>query len=78
MRRKTLFAIPALKRLGYFHVVPAGTYRNAAAASTSAVNGPRKPVKILSKRAIDAEAPIALVKGSVVLTLMRQPMEADN
>ena len=44
MRRKTFIAIPALKRLGYFHVVPAGTYRNAAAASTSAVNGPRKPV----------------------------------
>ena len=37
-------AIPAFKRLGYFHVVPVGTYRNAAAASTPAVNGPRKPV----------------------------------
>ncbi len=45
MRRIALIAIPALKRLGYFHVVPAGTLWNADTASTGIVNGPRKPVK---------------------------------
>ena len=40
MRKKTFIATPAFRRLGYFQAVPAGTRRNAAAASTFAVNGP--------------------------------------
>ncbi len=54
MRRKTLIVIPAFKRLGYFHVVPTGTWWNAAAASTRAINGPRKPVKNLFFRGCKA------------------------
>ncbi len=78
LRGKTLVAIPAFKRLGYFHFVPAGTLWNAAAASTRAVNGPRKLVMNLFLRARRRRVLGLLAGETPALPLCCLPSIADS